>query len=126
MAVAFSETTVLFSNTREAASLPALVYRLGNPVDPRVAANLYARIPSVWVQAREHPETYGFVIGIDEDYLVIFVDTVLVDPVRVQDSQVTATPANTLFRNTPQSSLGLEVVHTLMDRFTIGGTCEAY
>jgi hypothetical protein len=66
------------------------------------------------------------VIGIDEDDLVIFVDTVLVNPVRVQYSQVTTAPANPLFRNTSQSSLRLEVVHTLMDGFTIGGTCKAF
>jgi len=103
VAAAFSETTVMFSDTGKTTSLPALVYRLGNPVNPWVTAN-------------------GFVIGIDEDDLVIFVDTVLVNPVRVQDSQVTTTSANALFRNAPQSSLGLEVVHTLMDGFTIGGT----
>jgi len=103
VAVAFSEPTILFSNAGETASLPALVHRLGDPVDPRVAAN-------------------GLMIGVNEDDLVIFVDTVLVDPVRVQDSEVTTTPADALFRNTPQSSLGFEVVHTLMDGFTIGGT----
>ena len=126
VAAAFSETTVMFSNAGEATSLPALVHRLGNPVNPRVAANLYARIPSTSVETGRYPKTYGFVIGVYEDDLIIFVDTVLVDPVRVQDSQVTATPTNALFRNTPQSSLGLEVVHALMDGFTIGGTCEAY
>ena len=64
-------------------------------------------------------------IGVNENDLVIFVDTILVDPIRVQYSQVTTAPTNTLFRNTPQSSLGLEVVHTLVNGFTIGGTCEA-
>jgi len=64
VAAALSKTAVLFSNASETASLPALVYRLGDPVDPRVAAN-------------------GFMIWVDEDDLVIFVDTVLVNPVRV-------------------------------------------
>lgn len=63
--------------------------------------------------------------GVNEDDLVIFVDTILVNPIRVQYSQVTTTPADTLFGNTPQSSLGFEVVHTLTDGFTIGGTYEA-
>lgn len=45
VATAFSETAVLFSNAGETASLPALVHRLGDPIDPRVAADLYARIP---------------------------------------------------------------------------------
>ena len=62
--------------------------------------------------------------GVNEDNLVILVDTVLVNPVRVQNSEVTTTPANALFRNTSQSSLGLEVVHALMHGFTISGTYE--
>jgi len=45
VAAAFSKTTVLFSDACETASLPALVHRLGDPVDPWVAANLYARDP---------------------------------------------------------------------------------
>jgi hypothetical protein len=126
VAAAFSETAVLFSDAGEAAGLPALVYRLGDPADSWVAADLHARLPSTWGETGEPSRTYGLVIGINEDDLVIFVDTVLVNPVRVQDTQVATTPANTLFRNTPQSSLGLEVVHTLMDGFTIGGTCETF
>jgi len=103
VATAFSETAVLFTNAGETASLPALVHRLGDPVDPRVAAN-------------------SLVIRINENDFVVFVDTVLVDPIRVQYSQVTTAPTNTLFGNTPQSSLRLEVVHTLMNGFTVGGT----
>jgi len=103
VAVAFSKTAVPFSDACETASLPALVHRLGDPVDPRIAAN-------------------GLVVGVNEDDLVIFIDAVLVNPVRVQYSQVTTTPTNALLRNTPQPSLGLEVVHTLTDGFAIGGT----
>lgn len=101
VAISFSETTVLFSDAGETASLPALVYRLGYPVDPRVAANLYAGVPSTLGETRKPSKTYGLVIRIDEDDLVILVDTVLVNPVRVQDSQVTTTPANAFLRNTP-------------------------
>lgn len=63
--------------------------------------------------------------GVYEDDLVIFVDTVLVNPVRVQHSQVTATSTNTLLRDTPQSPLGLDVIYTLTNRFTVGGTYQA-
>ncbi len=66
--------------------------------------------------------TYSLVHGVNEDNLVVLVDTVLVHPVRVQDSQVTASLANTLLRNALQTSLGLEVVHTLADGLTVGGT----
>ena len=64
--------------------------------------------------------------GVNEDDLVIFVYTILVNPIRVQHSQVTTTPANTFFRNASQSSLGLEVVHTLSHGFAVGGTYEAF
>jgi len=59
---AFSETAVPFSNAGETASLPSLVHRLGDPVDPGIAAN-------------------GLVTGVNEDDLVIFVYAILVYPV---------------------------------------------
>ena len=86
MAAAFSETAVLFSDAGETTSLPALVHRLGDPVDPRIAANLYARILLTSRKTRESSRTYGLVIGVNENDLVIFVDTILVNPIRVQYS----------------------------------------
>ena len=56
VAVAFSETAVLFSNAGETASLPAFVHRLGDPVDPRVATNL-----------RENPVNIRWGRGTSED-----------------------------------------------------------
>jgi len=64
VAAAFPKATVLFSNAGETASLSALVHRFGDPVDPRIT-------------------TDSLVIGVNEDDLVIFVDAVLVNPVRV-------------------------------------------
>ena len=60
---------------------------------------------------------------VNEDDLVVLVNTVLVNPVRVQDTQVAASLANTLFRNALQAALGLEVVDTLADGLAVGGTC---
>jgi hypothetical protein len=62
------------------------------------------------------------VTWINEDDFVVLVYTVLIYPIGVQYPQVTTTPANTFFRNAPQSSLGFEVVHTLTDGFAVGGT----
>ena len=45
VATAFSKTAVLFSDAGETTSLPALVHRLGDPVDLGVAANLRTRMP---------------------------------------------------------------------------------
>ncbi len=63
-------------------------------------------------------------IGVDEDDLIILVHTILVDPVRIQDTQVTATTANSLFRNAPQTALELEMIDTLANRFTICCSCK--
>ena len=61
-------------------------------------------------------------VGVNEDDLVVLVNTVLVNPVRVQDTQVAASLANTLLRNALQAALGLEVVDTLADGLAVGGT----
>ena len=66
--------------------------------------------------------THRLVARVNADDLVVLVNTVLVNPVRVQDTQVAASLANTLFRNALQAALGLEVVDTLADGFTIGST----
>ena len=66
--------------------------------------------------------TYRLVAGVDADDLVVLVDTVLVDPVRVKDPQVAAPPADTLLRNAPQAALGLELGNTLTDGLAVGGT----
>ena len=60
-------------------------------------------------------------VGVNEDNFVVLVDTILVNPVRVQDTQVTASLADTLLRYTSQTSLGLEVVDTLADGLAVGG-----
>ena len=67
--------------------------------------------------------TYSLVVGVDEDDLVVLVYTVLVHPVRVQDTEVATPPADTLLSNTLETTLGLEVVHTLADVLAVRGTC---
>jgi len=103
VAAALAQATVLLADASEATGLAVLVHGLGDPVDPGVAAD-------------------GLVIGINENDLIVLVNAVLVDPVRVQDSQVSAPPADTLLRNGPQSTLGLEVVDTLAYGLAVGGT----
>lgn len=46
----------------------------------------------------------------------------LVDPVRVQHTQVGASSANTLFGNRSRVTRKLELRHTLVDRLTVDGT----
>lgn len=66
--------------------------------------------------------TNSLVLRVDEDNLVVLVDTVLVNPVRVEDTKVTASATNTLFSYGTKTTLELEVVNTLADGFTVGST----
>ena len=68
--------------------------------------------------------TYSLVAGVDENDLVVLVHTVLVDPVRVEDTEVAAATADTLLRNATETALGLEVVDTLADGLAVGGTWD--
>lgn len=67
-------------------------------------------------------DTHSLVVGVNEDDLVVLVDTILVDPVGVEDTQVSASLADALLRSTPQTTLRLEVVDTLANGLTEGGT----
>jgi len=56
----------------------------------------------------------SLVLRIDEDDLEVFVGGVLVDPVRVEDTQVGATTSDTLLSSRLEGSLVLELIHTLV------------
>lgn len=64
----------------------------------------------------------GLVLGVNEDDLEVLVGGVLVDPVGVQDAQVSAAAANTLLSSGAQSTLVLELVYTLVGGLAVGGT----
>jgi len=103
VAVALPETAVLLANASKTTSLTALVNGLRNPVDARVAAN-------------------RLVVRINKDNLVVFVNTVLVYPVRVEHTQVPTPTADALLRDAAETPLELEVVHTLAYRFAVSRT----
>ena len=52
----------------------------------------------------------------------VLVNTILVDPVGVQDTEVSATTTNTLLSSAPQSPLVLELVDTLANGLAVGST----
>lgn len=56
----------------------------------------------------------GLVLGIDKDDLVVLVGGVLVDPVGVQDAQVSSAATNTLLSGGLESTLVLELVNTVV------------
>ena len=91
------DTSGLLSSGGETTEFSVLVHWLGDPVDAGIAAD-------------------GLVLWVDEDDLVVLVGGVLVDPVRVEDSQVGAATADTLLSDGAEGSLELELVHTVMIR----------
>lgn len=59
----------------------------------------------------------GLVLGVDEDDFVVFVGGVLVDPVGVEDAEVGATAADTLFSGGLEGALVFELVYSLVGGF---------
>ena len=54
------------------------------------------------------------VLGINKDDFIIFVCSVLVDPVRVKNSEIIAVSASSLLSNTSQVSDEFQLVNTLI------------
>ena len=98
--MALANTSVLLADGGKTTRLTVLVDRVTDPVHARVSAD-------------------SLVLGVDQDDLVVLVSRVLVHPVGVQDAQVGAATANTLFSSCTQRSLVLELVDTLGSGLTI-------
>jgi hypothetical protein len=94
-AVTLSETTGLLAGGSEATRLAVLVDGGDDPVDAGIAAD-------------------GLVLGVDEDDLEVLVGGVLVDPVRVQDAQVSTAAADTLLSGRLEGALVLQLVDSLV------------
>lgn len=94
-AVTLSETTGLLASGGETTRLAVLVDGGDDPVDAGIAAD-------------------GLVLGVDEDDLEVLVGGVLVDPVRVQDAQVSTAAADTLLGGRLEGALVLELVNSLV------------
>jgi len=100
---ALAQSTVLLADTRESTSLPALVHWVNDPVNSRIAAD-------------------RFMAGVDENNLVVFINTILVHPVRVQHPQVATTTPYALLRSASQATLVFEVIDTLTHGLAVGST----
>ncbi len=86
-----TKTTALLASGCKATALAVLVDGVDDPVDAGVAAD-------------------GLVLRVDEDDLVVLVGAVLVDPVAVEDAEIGAAAADTLFRGGLERALVLELV----------------
>lgn len=100
--------------------------RVNNPANFRIGANLphkpKPKESDPRTRIHEPNITHRLVVGVNKDNLVVLVNTVLVDPVRVKHTQVSASASNTLLSGAPQSTLELEVVDTLAYGLTVGRT----
>lgn len=101
--VALVDTSVLLADGSKTSRLSVLVDGVADPVDSGIVSD-------------------GNVVGVDKDDLKVLVGRVLVNPVRVEDSEVASSSANTLLSNSSQRSLQLELVDTLVGGLTVSGT----
>jgi hypothetical protein len=93
----------VLAGSGEATELSVLVDWVAEPVDAGVVAD-------------------SGVVGVDEDDFEVFVRSVLVDPVGVEDSQVTTAAAHTLFSLGADVALEFVLVDTGVGRFTVDAT----
>jgi len=103
VSVTLTQTARLLASSGETSGFPVFVDGVDDPVDARIAAD-------------------GLVLRVDEDNLEVFVSGVLVDPVRVEDTQIGATTSDTLLSSRLEGSLVLELIHTLVGGLAVGST----
>lgn len=101
--MALVETTRLLASCGETTALAVLVDCVDDPVDAWVAAD-------------------GLVLWVDHDDLEVLVGGVLVDPVGVEDAEIGAAAADTLFGGGAEGSLVLQLVDTLVGWLAVGST----
>ena len=63
-----------------------------------------------------------FVLWIDKNNFEIFESSILVDPVRVQDTEIATETSNTLLANTAKITAHLQLVNTVVFGFTVHDT----
>jgi len=103
--VSLSDGPGLLPSGGEAPHLPVLVDGVDDPVDTGVLPD-------------------GLVGGVDQDDLVVFVGRVLVDPVGVQDTEVTTDAANTGLGDGLVVAGVLELVNTVASGLAVGLTLD--
>ena len=90
-----AQTSVLLAGGGKAASLAVLVHRGDDPVDAGIVSD-------------------GHVVGVHKDDLVVLVGGILVDPVRVEHSQVLGVATGALLSHGAEVASILELVDTLV------------
>jgi len=93
--VTLAQSTRLLACSGKTTGLTVLVNRVDDPVDAGITAD-------------------SLVLRVNEDDLEVLVGRVLVDPVRIQDTQIGTTATDTLLCGGLKRSLVLQLVHTLI------------
>lgn len=101
--VTLGNTSGLLTSSSKTSGLSVLVDWVDNPVDSWVSSD-------------------GVVRWVHQDNLVVLVGGVLVNPVRVQDSQVSSSSADSLLSGDSQGLLVLELSNTLIGWLTVSST----
>ena len=94
---------MLLSCGSETSRLSAFVFVGGNPVDSGVSGD-------------------SLVVGVNQDNLEELEGSVLTNPVRVEDSEVSAALANSLLSNSSVRSVRLELIDTLVNGLAVDNT----
>ena len=97
------EASVLLSSGGKASGISALVLVGSNPVNSGVTGD-------------------SLVLGVNKDDFEELEGSVLADPVRVEDSEVSAASSDSLLSNSSVGSARLELVDTLVDGLTVNDT----
>lgn len=101
--VSLVDTSGLLSGSGKTSGLSVLVHRVDDPVVSWVSSD-------------------GIVRWVHQDNLVVLVGGVLVNPVRVQNSQVTSSSTNSLLSSDSQRLLVLQLLDTLVGWLTVSST----
>jgi hypothetical protein len=101
--VTLSVTTRLLTDSSKTTSFTTLVNRVGDPVNVSIT-------------------TDGLVRGIDEDNFKVLVGSILVNPVRVQNTEVSTLTTDTFLSSGTERTLVLELRNTLVNGLTEGST----
>lgn len=99
----FADTTVLFACAGKSTTFTAFVHGVADPVESRITAN-------------------GLMGWVNKDDFIVLVDAILVDPVGVQDPKVATSPGDSFLSGRAEGTLEFEMVDSLTDWFTKGGT----
>lgn len=95
VATALAKTTVLLSNACKTARFSPLVNWVDNPINAWIPADLKALNENHAMNVKMG--TYSFMVRINENNFKVFINTILVYPVGVEYTKISASATNTLF-----------------------------